>query len=139
MFRYCKDTQEIKQLFRKLSKLLHPDTGGDAELMSLLIRAKEDSSKNIKETTNTPGSSVEDYDYFEQAYGPVDLSDDIPNQMIEIMVDYAKSHENFDPAFLIKMKDIYEEKGEISAGQYNALLRVFTAFRMEEWNESAND
>lgn len=150
MFRYEKTEKGVKSLFKKLSKYLHPDLGGDSELFKILLNSKDDALSKIKEERmkrsyerwgcgDVEEEKQEDDGYFKKAVNPVDLMDEMPNKMIEIMVEYSKSHENFDPSFLIKMKEIYEKDGRLSANRFNALLGVFKSFRMEEWYESTCD
>jgi len=56
---------------------------------------------------------------------------------LEIMSDYAKSHESFDASFLFSIREEYEDRGCISYGQREALLNIFKSFKMREWNEVA--
>jgi len=44
-FRNCKTIEDLKSLFKKLSKIYHPDLGGDTELFKQLLNAYEQAIK----------------------------------------------------------------------------------------------
>lgn len=48
MFFKCKTKEESKVLFRRLAKFLHPDKGGDSDLMILLTQSYEAFDNSIK-------------------------------------------------------------------------------------------
>lgn len=41
MFRNCQDEDSIKKLYLRLASFLHPDKGGEADLMIMLTNAYE--------------------------------------------------------------------------------------------------
>lgn len=143
MFRDTSSEADVKDLFRKLSKLLHPDLGGNSYLFNKLIIAKNKQlellSEPVKEREKYSEKDFEDCDYFRESRTSVDLSDEMPNELMTIIFSYSKEHKGFNPSFFNKMRDVYNEKGKISANQFNALIRTFRAFRMEEWYESFNE
>lgn len=48
MFKKCKTEKEVKSLFRKLALRLHPDHGGSADLMALLIDTYDEVLESFK-------------------------------------------------------------------------------------------
>lgn len=143
MFQMQMCDENVKSLFRKLSKYLHPDVGGDKDLFRMLVDARDGQLSYLKDINEMADRCEEEEDELEQdndwdgefrkIEDNIYKNDGMLIAVIEIMSSYSKSHNKFDPSFLIKMIDACEEKGFMTANQFNALLKTFKAFRMEEW------
>ncbi len=48
MFQRCQNEEEVEKLYKRLAKRLHPDCGGEHELMILLKESYESSINRIK-------------------------------------------------------------------------------------------
>ncbi|HSX26804.1 MAG TPA: hypothetical protein VLE89_07360 [Chlamydiales bacterium] len=58
MFHRCQNEEEAKELYRRLAKRLHPDCGGEKELMILLKESHDIALNHIK----SPASSAQFHD-----------------------------------------------------------------------------
>lgn len=123
MLRKCTNEDELKSLYRKLAKHLHPDTGGDNELMKALQEAYE---KQIGIINNEKESkSKKSY----RKSSDISLSDE---ELINAILDYADKHPTFDDEFILSVRDSYAEYGSLTQPQRDALERVYKAFRMDK-------
>ena len=52
-FSACKTIEDVKQTFKKLVKLLHPDNGGDAEAFKIMMAEYETAFNRLKNTHRT--------------------------------------------------------------------------------------
>jgi len=132
LFSECEDEAEGKALFRRLAKLLHPDMGGDNELMALLKNAHE----NFKISMLTPNSKAyrkppkyQKKQKYNKVYEEVFI-DDPEIKIIEDIFEYAKNHKKFNISYVSSIKDFLNENGYVTEGQYNGLVRIYTSFRM---------
>ena len=48
MFQHCQNKQEVEKLYKRLAKRLHPDCGGEHELMILLKESYESALNRIR-------------------------------------------------------------------------------------------
>jgi len=146
MFHKCESPTQIKDLFRKLAKRLHPDHGGSDSLMILLQDAKQDadlrlelissmddhqekSSKKKKPKWKSSGRySVED---------DADLiySDDSRVEILDDILLFAKHHKSFDASFTESIYEYLEDRGYITSPQYNALVRIYYGRKINKWNK----
>jgi len=133
MFHKCNSLEEAKSLFRKLAMYLHPDRGGDAALMALLIETYENYKtyafvenpfrNKTKEKKKEYETSIEDI-----------YKNDERLKIIEEILAYSKNHPRFDPSFTESIAEFLEENGFITSSQYNSLQRVYHSFRMDRKN-----
>ena len=138
MFFKCKTSGEAKKLFRRLAKYLHPDCGGEADLMNLLKEAYDQFNffKEELEKTEEEDIPPSDGDYdFESSEGYV-YKEDKRLSVIEKIYKYAETHESFNTSFTNSVVESLEENERITQRQYNALVRVYDSFRM--WEDEEN-
>lgn len=62
-FKGCTTAAEIKDLYRKLVRMHHPDLGGDLETMKALNNAYDEACK-IAQRTDRPGKTEGAYEYY---------------------------------------------------------------------------
>lgn len=135
MFHKCASRADVKTLFRKLALLIHPDKGGEVELMILLQESYEmalayhevldrEESKEKKPPRSNTQTAVEDI-----------ISGDERLLIINKIIKYAVKHPKFNTSFVESIEEFLEEKGYITAAQFNALNKVFFAFRMDREDE----
>jgi curved DNA-binding protein CbpA len=143
MFFEFKTESEIKKLFRRFAKFLHPDQGGDAELMSLLMEyykyslqelhgKKSEIEKELFKQREEKERNQENK--YKRVYEDVILGDDAL-KMVDEMKAYAKLCSNFKSDFFSSVMDFLDEKGYVTYRQYNSLLKVYLAFKMWEKKE----
>jgi hypothetical protein len=134
MFQKCQTTEETKTLFRKLAKYLHPDVGGDTQLMILLQETYEmhlHSLENQKMIGTTESEPV---------YTPIWIYKDDPRtKVVYEILKYAKYNKRFDDTFVASIKDQLEANGKISQAQLNSILKVYKGFKMEQFLKDKED
>lgn len=137
MFHNCKNLDDSKKLFRKLAMRLHPDHGGDNELMILLQEAynnfqfiHEELEKQNKQKDEEK-SKKENCNKYENAIEDVELGDE-SLKIIDEILEYAKNHERFKADFTESIKEYLEEHGHITSMQYNKLVKIYYSFRMDK-------
>jgi hypothetical protein len=144
MFHRCNTSDEMKKLYRRLSLHLHPDSGGENDLMVLLTEWYDTSkglldhprekpphrrsAPNSHHSAQFPG----DYQYVDDKV----FSGDDALDIFEEMYFYSKSHPKWDAEFLENMEDFLEKKGFLTQNQYNALVKTYYAFHMNEQKKS---
>lgn len=136
MFEVCKSTEEVKNLFRKLARHLHPDAGGDSFLMNRLQESKEYHLWKMSlpnESTKDCETKTKDYktEGYEESYEDI-FEEDSRIEIIQDIFNYAKSHPRFCTSFVESVSDYLEKKGYITSAQYNSLVRCYYAFRMNQ-------
>lgn len=134
MFRKCKTAEEIKTLFRRLSKFLHPDVGGDVDLMTLLnecYREQLDQIQSIgkpKKVKRTPSPK----DSFSPVRESRVLYEDPRSDMIIYIMGYMQRNPEFKSEFLQSIVDFFSRKKYVTGKQYNAALNIYYMYAMEE-------
>lgn len=127
MFFKCKTIEQSKSLYEKLVKKLHPDFGGDYELMLLLNDAFESNIKIINEKEKNIGKEKK---YVFQ-YGNIYQGD----ERLEIFIDiqyFALTHSSFDMTYVESLKKFLSEKGYLTGMKYNRLVYLFYSYNMDE-------
>lgn len=140
MFDNIHSKEEVKRLYKKLAMFLHPDHGGDHELMILLNESyqralmfidevnkfdKEEEKKKAKETKSKFSKVYEDVFAFEVE----------KLKILDEMRAYAKEHKKFNSSYLESVLEYLEENKHITSNQYNALVNVYYSFRMDKSND----
>lgn len=92
-----------------MSLRLHPDCGGEHDLMILL----QESYENVPST-------------------------DERLKIIEEIIEYAKTHPKFNVAYTESIKAYGSENGYITSTQYNTLVKTYYAFRMDKKAQSCS-
>lgn len=130
MFHRSQNKEAAKTLFRRLAMRLHPDHGGENDLMVLL----QESYEKYNETFYEEIQKDEPLGY-ETAYENIDEGDQRLKLLIDIMA-YGKAHKKFNTQFCESILEFLDEKGYITSSQYNALLKTYYAFKMNEFNQT---
>ena len=137
MFRDCKNIGETKVLFRKLAVKLHPDHGGEDELMILLIKCynetciffeSRDGQKKEKKHDKKEYKTSQKYERVLEDVEEEDPALEIINEIRE----YAKNHEKFKTDYLESLVEYLEENSCLTSSQYNSLVKIYYAFHMHE-------
>lgn len=156
MFHRCKTEQEIKTLFRRVSKRLHPDLGGEHELMIILqesyeeaLRSRQNASepsfddltreyaksspKQHKKESKPKKPQWEPFNgIYEKMTENVYAQDPRAQIIIDILL-YAADHPSFKADFVISVSHFMEDAGFMTSLQYNSLVKIYYAFEMKEW------
>lgn len=139
MFHNCKNIQDVKKLFRKAAKFLHPDYGGENELMILLKEsyqmACEFHEKIDKEEKNSENEDHEKNRVYEKSFEDVNEGDERLKIISEIQ-EYADRNSHFETKFVDSVSEYLEKNGFITSGQFNALVNIYYNFRMDKKEEA---
>ena len=160
MFHKCETESEVKKLFRRVAMRLHPDHGGDHELMILLqeayeialedhkphrrssqeefeeqlrryARERERASKQEQKAKPKPPPEPEWDGVYRKVTESVMLNDERIKILEEILA-YAEDHPSFKPDFVLSVKGFLDEHCFVTSGQYNSLVNIYFSFRMDE-------
>lgn len=125
MFSKITEKDEAKKLYKRLSQKLHPDFGGDHELMVLLNAAYEDWQKKDGDE-----EAFRPFNPFKRS-GPIptEVFEDA-EELINIVQEYAKEHPKFSTDFIDSIAEKYDKYGELTEGQYKAVKNIIEKFNM---------
>lgn len=134
MFFKCSTTQEAKKLFYRLCKHLHPDHGGEHDLMVLLQESYAEFLKvyGLLDEERQKAQRQQESIEFQVAYEDV-YSGDPQLRIFDKIKTYAHGHPNFKSEFVDSVIDYLESRGYVTSSQYNACLKIYNSFRM--WEE----
>lgn len=132
MFAKCKTVLEIKTLYRRLALHLHPDHGGDNELMALLVESMEAALEAISEANPLLPEG------FEETKEPV-FQGDFRILLLPTIVEFCSDNGIEPSEFIISVKEYYTKKKYVTIKQYNALLRIYNSLKHkgieDYWNK----
>lgn len=146
MFSKCLNEEEVKVLFRKLALKLHPDQGGCVDLMVKLQDSYEDAIQRFKNKNVVFEEFVPKYSHTHENLQP----DDEPGQpfhtsshsvgksqinklkILDVIYRYAKAHKKFNTNFIDSLDEFLEQNGFLTSFQYNKLVNIYYAFRMDK-------
>jgi hypothetical protein len=131
MFHRCKNLNDIKKVYRRLALLIHPDKGGDADLMILLQESYELAIDFFHQKENNQKGNKEPLKYENIYEDIIDPSDDRLWIFSEIM-DYADKNPKFNMDFIKSLMDYLEKHGKLTSAQYNRAVKIYYAFKMHE-------
>ncbi len=136
MFHRCKDKDDAKILFRRLAKHLHPDCGGETDLMIILQECYEmylnPKEKKESQTESPKKENVRPDLKYQQTEYNVD-SDEIEKlKILNEIFEYAKYHPKYNLYYLESVEEYLAEHGYVTSAQYNALVKAYYAFRMDQ-------
>ena len=128
MFHKCNNINDIKKLYKRLAFRLHPDYGSDPDLMILLTESYEmalqflNSVEKLEKETQKPyQNSLEDV-----------LIGDERLKIIDEIIEYSKLHTRFKTDYVNSIREYLEENLHITSSQYNSLVKIYYAFRMDK-------
>lgn len=134
MFDSCQTEEESKKLYRRLSLHLHPDHGGEHDLFILLTNAYELHIKYINDIKNIVDNIEKGPRYIKTIF---DIEEeDQALEIIDEILQYAKTHKRFDPSFVESIQEYLEENGKVTSNQYNKLVNIYYSFRMDKIKEN---
>ena len=129
MFQNCKTADEAKTLFRRLAHFLHPDKGGESDLMILLqdeydmiLEFFRNNTQNLKSKCNLK---------YQNTYENVFKGSDELAIFYEIY-QYAAVHPKFETKYIDSLNDYLQNNGYLTSTQYNKLVKIYYAFRMDK-------
>lgn len=137
MFDACKTQAESKKLYHRLAQKLHPDFGGDHDLMVILNTSYE-RHINLLQTWDKCQKKAEETceNRYQKEYEDIDEGD--PRlEILDEIFEYASRRPKFDPAFINSIKEFIEENGHITSSQYNRLVNVYYSFKMDKHSKKA--
>ena len=142
MFHNCTNKEDVKKLFRRIAKHLHPDSGGEHDLMILLQESyqisfdfyenlekleKEEETKRRQEEERKRKQQVKAYEKTEEDVH----EEDQRLEIIDKIRRYSENHKKFKLDFVESIEETLENRGYITSGQFNALVKIFYNFRMD--------
>lgn len=163
MFHTCKTKAEVNSLFKRLAKHLHPDQGGENDLMILLTEAKE---KALSGLGSISGLSSDDIlgDAFKRAYqgyrsgfegfqgfeyGAYNESKPKKHEyrpamssvfashgnarIIDDILAAAKKNPRIKTHLADKAKETMDKQGYISADEFNELLMYYKHKKVDQY------
>jgi hypothetical protein len=142
MFTDCKTPEEAKNLFRRLALRLHPDHGGDADLMVLLRKAYDEFIRCLemihKGKKESPPKKDEDWIKRQEEnpkYPIVDKNIHAGDEILKIMDDIFEAAEhlkNFKTNYCESIYENLEKNGYLTSTQYNTLVKIYYSWRMDQ-------
>lgn len=136
MFQNCKNENEAKKLFRRLALRLHPDAGGEGDLMVLL----QESYETFLYYISTRDSGIFDpevditEDGYQNVYEPISINDPRIKIFDEIYA-FAKTYDTFNTSFVDSVYEFAKRKGYVTAAQFNCLVDKYYCFEMQKANK----
>lgn len=136
MFRFCKTFEEKKNLFRKLSKFLHPDSGGDHDLMRILLETwKEIEEDHIKSNTDEMEKSEKIFAQDERFIFAQRMMNEIARYALNV-------NKKFNMTFISSVFEKSEKDNFITVCQFRAVLNVYEKFDVKNaldlWDDTEN-
>lgn len=120
-FEECKTIEEVKKTYKALAMCLHPDKGGNAELMKKLNQEYE----NFIEKLEKKNAIDEDEAFY------LNLINDI--------FQFSNLKPTFDPAFIEGVWERYQNVGRFSDSQKKSLKNIYEKWRVEKHLKEANE
>lgn len=122
MFNKCKNLQEAKILFRKLSLRLHPDSGGSHELMVLLQESYQICVEALG--INEKDSPLEDVRQFKNVSSRVWLGD-YKLSIVDEIFKFDERGIGFNFVRFHQIVDFLNKNKFVVSGQYNELVEIY--------------
>jgi len=146
MWNNCKNLDECKNLFRRLALRLHPDHGGSDDLMILLKESYDEKLMTFEKRKRSPSKAKKEVkpektftntdwtrgEPFKAVLDDVGMLDPQLIDLIEEIFDYSCANPKFKSDFFDSVLDFLNEKKYVTSGQFNALIKIYYSFRMNE-------
>lgn len=130
MFRSCQNEESIRKLYRRLANFLHPDKGGESDLMVILTNAYEKALIEFKKSEN---SKVKPEAKYQNVYDDILYDEDDERfEIIEDILAYSEKNPRYKTDYLNSIKEFIDKNGFITSAQYNSLVKTYYAFRMDK-------
>ena len=130
MFKNCQDEESIKKLYRRLANYLHPDKGGEADLMIILTKSFERALVELKKSANAnvkPDAKYQNI-YEDIPYDPEDERFEIFKEILK----YSEKYPRYKTDYINSILEYMDNKGFITSAQYNSLVKTYYTFRMDK-------
>ncbi len=155
MFQDCNSETEVKKLYRRLALLIHPDRGGDGELMVKLTKAYDRALSNAPKPRSTtsqartqpnprprkppepkpqpeaPRPRKDGEPYTESQEGDIKNTDWRSGILLEL-VEFFKTKKSYTNKFINSIACYFAIRGFITSGQYNCLVRMYNEFGLNK-------
>jgi hypothetical protein len=140
MFRKCQTKDEIRELYKRIVFLFKQEPQGGSDLISLLNKCAKESAERTDYREKLRQKHKEDYSQtkyckengkYQDAIEDVDDSDERLNIIYNIH-QFANKNPGYKIEFVVSLENYLEDKGKISAAQYNALVKSYYAMKMYE-------
>lgn len=129
MFFKCLKKEDCQKLFHKLALYLHPDHGGSNELMILLQDSYRERVRMI-EMLEESKEKIDENKTYENVYETIYLRDE-RMQIIHDIMEYYKQNPGIKSEFVESVYKFLKDKGYVTSGQYNALVKIYYQFEMD--------
>lgn len=129
MFRSCLCEDSVKKLYRRLAAFLHPDKGGEPDLMSLLTDSYEKALLEVKKISGKQSENIK----YENVVNDIlyDPSDERLTIITKIR-EYAEKQRKYKLDYLESVIEFMEDRGYMTSSQYNSLVKSYYSFKMDK-------
>ncbi len=116
-FDRCKTVEEVKDKFKRLAKLVHPDHGGDVALMQEINTEYDKALYSLKNTG--------------QVKPAADKPPSMANRLIDIILDWAENNPSFDTGFVRSLERRLAAGVQLTMAQEASLSRIISKFKIK--------
>lgn len=120
-FEECKTIDEAKKLYRQLSTCLHPDKGGNHELMAKLNSEYE---KFIKQKEKIDSENKEEAIWL---------------NMISDILQFSQHKKTFNADYITHLLDYYNTYGKFKESQKMSIKNIYDKWRVKQFLEKLQD
>lgn len=127
MFENTETLDELKRIYRKLCKFLHPDLGGDKELMQLATEEYERRKISIE---NFYKKTTKDEEIFNQQ--KYYRREDVDKELFKILMELTNFMKPNEEDFFLGVCEYAANNGYVTEKQYNALRGILEKVSIRE-------
>ena len=125
MFFKCQTKADCKTLFRKLAKRLHPDHGGEKDLMILLQESYEEKCFKLDELEKINQFSKKQKETEKKSENGIIENDDERTEIFDEMDLFYKENPDKQSKFYQSVRKYFKENEFITLKQYEALVSIY--------------